>query len=512
MRQKLFIFLGLFLLVGVLAGLNTASYVQQEEKPDDELNPNRSTYHTGPTGTRAFYDLLVETGRKPARWQEKTSILLTNSKNKPQTFVVVGNVRKEFTDEESEQLLRWVALGGKLVIIDRAPRTDLISTTGNWRVTAVHPPIPTNALGIDPANQQQMTDKTVAGKPLLPTVFTRGVNAVQPSLFASAIKLESFPADKTTRINGIAPKAGQTDEDEYYEEDAPPPPVASSSPSPESRGGKSGTARDTEKSSPNDSPSATPGVVTGEPAAAPSPLQTIETAAAGVWAPVPHVANAEKTLLADFPYGSGQIVFLSDPYIVSNAGIGLVDNAQLAVNIVASRPGTIAFDEYHQGFGTNENQLFKFFSGTPVPAIFAQLALLAGAVLFTQSRRFARPLPAREPNRLSKLEYISAMAALQERTRAYDLAIENIYSEFRRRAAKSFGIDNLLASRGDLAAMIADRTKFDARDIESLMQKCEDIIRGEATNKREVLEITSRLREMEEKLGLKRTRKQAFRK
>jgi hypothetical protein len=92
------------------------------------------------------------------------------------------------------------------------------------------------------------------------------------------------------------------------------------------------------------------------------------------------------------------------------------------------------------------------------------------------------------------------------------LAIENIYSEFRRRAAKSFGIDNLLASRGDLAAMIADRTKFDARDIESLMQKCEDIIRGEATNKREVLEITSRLREMEEKLGLKRTRKQAFRK
>jgi hypothetical protein len=251
----------------------------------------------------------------------------------------------------------------------------------------------------------------------------------------------------------------------------------------------------------------------------PTPFKPLETATPfpvietiELLAPVLHVANDEKTLLADFPYGSGQIVFLSDPYIVSNAGIGLVDNAQLAINIVASREGTIAFDEYHQGFGTNENQLLKFFSGTPIPAIFAQIVLLVGAVLFTQSRRFARPLPANEPNRLSKLEYISAMAELQRRTKAYDLAIENIYSEFRRRAAKSFGVDNFTTSRRDLAAMIAERTKFEQRDIETLIQKCEDIIHGEPTNKREVLEITSRLREIEEKLGLKRVRKQAFRK
>ena len=43
------------------------------------------------------------------------------------------------------------------------------------------------------------------------------------------------------------------------------------------------------------------------------------------------------------------------------------------------------------------------------------------------------------------------------------------------------------------------------------MRKCEEIIQGEPTNKRQVLELTSSLREIEEKLGLKRTRKQAFR-
>jgi hypothetical protein len=45
--------------------------------------------------------------------------------------------------------------------------------------------------------------------------------------------------------------------------------------------------------------------------------------------------------------------------------------------------------------------------------------------------RFARALPANEPNRLFKLEYVSAMAELQRRTKVYDLAIENIYNEFR---------------------------------------------------------------------------------
>jgi hypothetical protein len=59
--------------------------------------------------------------------------------------------------------------------------------------------------------------------------------------------------------------------------------------------------------------------------------------------------------------------------------------------------------------------------------------LLIGLIFFSQSRRFARPLPPDEPNRLSKLEYVAAMAQLQQTTKGYDLAIENIYTDFRRR-------------------------------------------------------------------------------
>ena len=145
-------------------------------------------------------------------------------------------------------------------------------------------------------------------------------------------------------------------------------------------------------------------------------------------------------------------------------------------------------------------------------AIFLQLAALIALVLYSRSRRFARPLPAGEPNRLSKLEYVAAMAELQRRTRGFDLALENIYTEFRRRVARLVGVDNHTTSRKDLSQLIAERLNANEFDIYQLMKKCEDIAHGEPTNKKEVVDLVSRLRDLEEKLGLKRTRKQIFKK
>ena len=473
MRQKLSIFLALFLLIIILIGLNAASFVQKEKVPDSEANPNRSTYNFGATGTRAFYDLLAETGRRPTRWLEPVSALLSEGKNKPSTFVVIGKTRREFTDKEIEQLLRWVSFGGRLVIIDREPPEKLAKTTANWLLSTTKSK-ENIFFEADPSNPNQMTEKTSATKPTQPTVFTGKVNAVQSSRFASSANFEHVPNGNTS----ILKHTKQAYEIEDGKSENPPPPKPANS---EESFDDGELAEHTETNS--------------------------------LYAPVLHLANNDKNLLVDFPFGSGQIVYLTDPYIVSNGGIGLVDNAQLAINIAASSSeGIVAFDEYHQGYGEGNNQIVAYFAGTPVVAIFLQLLVIVGLIFFTQSRRFARPLPEVEPNRLAKLEYVSAMAELQRRTKAFDLAIENIYTEFRRRTSKLVGVDNFTTSYMDLARLIAERAKINVAEVENLMFKCEDIIRGEPTDKKEVLQITSRLREIEEKLGLKRARKQVFRK
>ena len=452
MKQKFLIVFGLILLIVILVGLNAASYSQKQTAPDSEVRPNRSTYNPGATGTQAFYTLLSETGHKVTHWQEPPSALLTDKKNVPAVFVVVGSIRREFTPPEIEELLRWVANGGKLVLIDRAPPKELTTTTANWRLTfqergefAVY--------GIDPSDQKQMTADTPALKPAQPTIFASGVNAVQPSRFASSVAFERF-SDSEKAENG---------------ERLPPPKRTSIRPI---------KAEHVEASSPT--------------------------------APAVHVGAGERNLLVDAPYGSGKIVFLSDPYIVSNAGIGIVDNAQLGINVV-STDGMIVFDEYHQGFGSSNNRFLQFFEGTPVVAIFLQGIVLLGFVFFSQSRRFARAVPESEPDRLSKLEYVSAMAELQQRTRAFDLAIENIYTDFRRRAARFLGVDNYTTKRAEMAKFIAERAGLDQGNIDDLMFKCEDIIHGEPTNKRQVLELSGALRRLEDKLGMTRAAKTRIR-
>ena len=184
---------------------------------------------------------------------------------------------------------------------------------------------------------------------------------------------------------------------------------------------------------------------------------TVVSEAAWFKAPLAHFANDTATFVAEMPYGGGRIVYLSDPFVVANGGILMADNAQLAINLVDTG-GTIAFDEYHQGFGAGNNQIVEYFSGTPVVAIFLQLFAIAAFVFYSRSRRFARPVPEPEPDRLSKLEYVASMAELQRRTRAYDLALENIYSDFRRRVSKLFGVDNTLTPQREIAVRIAERT------------------------------------------------------
>jgi len=433
MKQRLSIFLLAIGLVVLLVLLNALTYVQKQEEADSELSPNRSTYNPAATGSQALFTLLQETGRRPVRWLDSPEGLTTSS-NKPEVFVMIGSFRRPVTDQDATAIRRWVAQGGRLVIIDREPPKPLRLGTESVQIEFAND-TGVQLLSIDPSDQVAMTTDTPAAKAVQPTLLTGQINSVQASMFASSINLVRAEAE-----------SGQIFFENNYEKD--------------------------------------------------------NISATG---PVVHIAGHNRNLLVDVPYGSGRVIYLSDPYITSNGGLNIVDNAQLALNILAAGSGSVAFDEYHQGYGANANRVLQFFEGTPVIAIFGQSVLLIALLFFSQSRRFARPVPEREPDRLSKLEYISAMAELQQRAAAYDLAMENIYAEFRRRVSRALGLDPAATGRRELAEAIASRVSMDAFDIFQTMSKSEAIVQGEPTNKAETVELAAKLREIEEKLGIKRT-------
>ncbi len=441
MRQRLTIILTIVVVLGVLIALNAATYVREEKAPDSELFANRSTYHSGPTGSRALYDFLSESGYKVMRWREVPEKLLNGPSQKVQTFVVIGRTQIPFTEEQTKNLLLWVKRGGRLVLIDRRPDSSLLPKSEEWTVTTAEYTLP--SANVDPANPKEMTEDVKALQPVQATLLTREILAVMPSRFASRIKIT---AEQKKEENKLEPRSGAFPDEE----------------------GKSAPM-------------------------APSPASP---------APVVHVADEEGALLVDYAHGLGRIIVLSDSYMVSNGGISLRDNLELAIKVLTSADGLIAFDEYHQGRGSTQNAFASYFAGTPVLAIGAQLVLLVLLILWTRSRRFARPLPHVQIDRRSSLEFVASMAELQERSRAFDLALENIYSRTRRVLARHAGVD-YNSSRSEIAARVASRSSIDAHWLETLMRQCEETVNGAPTNWRQSIDMVRRLREVEGILGLR---------
>ena len=468
MRQRLTVILTFIVIIGALVIINTLTYVKQQKLQDFELFPNRSTYHSGPTGTRALHDLLSESGYKVMRWREAPEKLLGQAGKNVTTFVVIAQTQLPFSPEQVRSLQEWVKRGGCLVLISRTPDLAHGASPGDWSISSRTSDFPT--LDTDPADVSQMTADVTALKPIQPTSLTHNVAAVLPSRFAARLVLT--PSEPVT-----------------ISEPAPTPEVTQENPEEDFLGpDDEESAATEEEETETDEP---PPVAVGSPA-----QNEVSTA------PVAHLADKDGALLVDYVYGQGRIVILSDPFIVTNAGIRSHDNLQLAINTLTIFEGLIAFDEYHQGRGATRNAFAGYFSGTPVLAIAAQLGLLVLLIVWTRARRFARPLPLPQIDRRSSLEFVASMAELQERSRAYDLAIENIYSRTRRELARYAGV-NFDSSPEKIAAGIALRSDLSAPELERLLQDCEGVIKGQPTNWRQAVDLVRRLRELERKLGLR---------
>jgi hypothetical protein len=217
-----------------------------------------------------------------------------------------------------------------------------------------------------------------------------------------------------------------------------------------------------------------------------------------------HIGDDQAAILADAQVGKGRVVLLTDQYIVANNGISQADNVILALNLLAGRPeGKIAFDEYHHGYGASSTGggLMSYFRGTPVPWMMAQAGLIAVLVVYTYGRRFGRPVPLRRERRTTNLEFVSSMANITRLAQASDLAMENIYSEFRKRLCRFSGVPAKIDNQR-LAAAAAGRAKLDQRELSLLLGRCEEISRGEQVIESELLRLVTRIREIEADLGL----------
>src|ERR1700755_107759 len=107
MKGRLAIFLTVVVMVVVLVALNAASYVRVEQSADTEDEPDRSTFNSGGTGTRALFEYLQQTGHDATRWRMPLSELSSEGNAaEDSTFVIVGELRADFSRADASALQR----------------------------------------------------------------------------------------------------------------------------------------------------------------------------------------------------------------------------------------------------------------------------------------------------------------------------------------------------------------------------------------------------------------------
>jgi Domain of unknown function (DUF4350) len=417
MRGYLGILVCAVVVLAVIVGLSTAGTVQFDKPPETESNPVRSSYNAGPTGTKALYQFLEESGASVNHWRESYQTL--ERRNQNGILIVIGPFpdQNQVPDAESEALKGWIAQGGHAIIISRTPRAQFDDPRIAPRSTD-HPSIDDQDI-VDDNNQSLLSQ---------PTELIRGLHGLVLSKLAERMRFNS-----------------------------PRPPGQSSSTVPER-------------------------VIEG---------------------PVVHIGDEAGAVLADFDLVKGRVLFLSDPFVVSNSGIGRGSNLRLALNmlhVLGAPKKPILFDEFHHGYQSETNPLLAYLHGTPVVWIIGQALLLVAAIFFSRGKRYGRPLPLPTVDRHSPLEFVSSMANLEQVSRARDLAVENIYPRFKSRMARLLGL-RLRSSPNEFAAAVARRrTSVSPDEMRRTIEESEAILAGHAVDDHRLVDLVARMRRIASRL------------
>ncbi len=154
---------------------------------------------------------------------------------------------------------------------------------------------------------------------------------------------------------------------------------------------------------------------------------------------VRHFRDRAGVAVISLPEGEGTVVVLSDPYLVTNAGLPEGDNLNLLVNVLLAYAGntkTIYFDEYHHGFERRQS-ILHLLKGTSLGWALIQIVVAVALLMYSRGRRFGQPKPALEETHRSSLEYVTSLANIYQAAQASDIALSNLHERLLRSVRRS---------------------------------------------------------------------------
>ncbi len=200
-----------------------------------------------------------------------------------------------------------------------------------------------------------------------------------------------------------------------------------------------------------------------------------------------------------YRYGKGEVFWLAGPTPMTNAGLREPGNFEFLLSMLDEKPNSrILFDEYFHGY---RQSLAASVAHSQIKWLFAQLALLAAAVLFTFSRRSGPVRPRPLESRLSPLEFVTTLAGLYRRVHASAVAVDVAYQRFRFWALRRLALPPS-ASVELLEQTLAERYNFRDPALGAVLRECESARFFHDLNPKDALRLVRALHRFSRELKL----------
>jgi len=213
--------------------------------------------------------------------------------------------------------------------------------------------------------------------------------------------------------------------------------------------------------------------------------------------------KSDEPVVVSWALGDGEIVWWAGSTPLTNAGITREDNLRFFLNSVGNwsldEPYRIYWDEYFHG---QRSSLWSYVSKTSLAWSVLQLALIAGAVLFTFSRRSGPVYVPKEVSRLSPLEFVETLGGLYERAGAASSAINVSYVRLRSLLTRQLNVPSNTRN-ADLAQAAEQRMGWKNSGLGETLRQADAAACDSTVSPREALQLVKKLEEFAARLDVR---------
>lgn len=177
-------------------------------------------------------------------------------------------------------------------------------------------------------------------------------------------------------------------------------------------------------------------------------------------------------------YGQGKAIFSTTPYLAANAYQDYQSNFQYLSDLVSQKGHLLFVDEYIHGYKEasvrkteGKGDLLSYFIKTPVFPAFVQAGILLLVLIWSQNRRFGKPVALDTPVVDNSEAYIKALAGVLQKAKSSDFVVEMVGKAEQLQLQKALGLGQELLDQQTIVNAWVQQTGIPPTELEEVLKR-----------------------------------------